>query len=114
MIQDTERFTQRCMSPPYLARREVMFGNGASSATTGLGRRITELNDTWQSEHLPHNVPMYATHSPHADKASIRRWLNKNIQGLWCFAMPPDGTTAIMAVRFSDQTEASAFRLFWC
>lgn len=108
---DPEPFTRFSFKPPELRKREVMFFSGAS-ATSGLGKRVNEIGDAWRKEHMPYEVPIP---SDKLDRHKMRQWLNKHVTGIWAYdviedehAIPFDG------VRFSDQTEAAAFRIWWC
>lgn len=113
MIPDTGMFTDLAFKPPGIERREVVFYSGVS-ARSGTGRRMLALSDTWQAKNLPHRVTVPGDKF-HRNK--MRQWMNKNLDGLWCFSMIGDdrpGVSGAIEIRFSDQTEASAFKIFWC
>ncbi|RYG17929.1 hypothetical protein EON82_23240 [bacterium] len=113
MIEDTTIFDALSLKPPALERREVIFYAGVS-VRSGTGRRLLALSETWQAEHLPYRV---AVPGDKFHRAKMRLWMNRNLFGMWCFADFGDdqpGINGVIGVRFSDETEASAFKIFWC
>jgi hypothetical protein len=113
MMPDATMFTDIHFKPPGMERREVVFYSGVS-ARSGTGRRMLALSEAWQAENLPHRVTVPGEKF---DRNKMRQWMNKNIHGMWCFADIGDdrpGINGAIGVRFSDETEASAFKIFWC
>ena len=107
---DVSHFTRRGLSPPTLKKREVMF-YGVPTGGKFLAIKMMAYSDLWSAKHLPYKVPIPPDKF---ERQKIRVWLNKNIQGIWTFDLPDDQRSTAMSVRMSDQTEASAFRIFWC
>lgn len=107
---DTTSVRARYMFPPALRDREIIFEFGLSKATGSYFGPVMmwDVYGAWLREHLPFQVVLRSM-PPTFDRNKARRWLNRETSGLWSWSQ----SEGMLCVVFTDEIDASAFRIVW-
>jgi hypothetical protein len=104
-------FRQHYLYPPRLRKREVVI-EGAVSGPSGRyagTSSVWNITHLWLIENLPHCVAIRGQ-PPGFDRAKVKRWLNSETTGIWSWDM----REGWLSVIFTDEVDASGFRIMWC